>query len=388
MTTRNSITTVDTTDSSPTSSRDGDVRVRPTMSETAALSMDIGESLERFSFDEDDNYAKEYDPAAKHDDPAPPKNLRVSFGTNEVRDDNTCDSNYSDGEAATKPNGIACEEEPARTSMRQRKSAFQQKALGHVSKMYDLDNKGYLTEEEQLMREMDVDGKGYLTKEQVYEIVRQKLEEEHDVKQYKMAAIWMMGFMVLLTLTGFGTSYTSAILNKEINADVESGAVLVKNTDTVIGVDGISDTLNFSELSDEEYSERRARVLKEMNDEEFMGMHQHRRLANKKHGYTIVFDQGKVRERDLEKIVERCDKGNVVNIQRTWKNPDGSYDKDFDTICGPAFTVVNKKGAKNKGKNRSKVRTTMEHVVFRKGPRKNANDEGDTVSFFCEKGWW
>jgi hypothetical protein len=278
------------------------------------------------------------------------------------------------------------DEKPATSSTtRQRKSTFQNKALGHVSKMYDLENKGYLTEEERLMREMDVDNRGYLTKEQVYEIVRQKLEEEHDVKQYKMASIWMLGFMVVLTIAGFGTSYTSAILSKEINADVESGAVLVKNTDTVIGFDAIGDTLEFSELTDVEYSERRERVLREMNDEDFMQEHQHRRLANKKHGYTIVFDQGKVPERDLEKILQRCDAGNVVNIQRTWKNPDGSIDKDFDTICGPDFTVVNKKGTKNK--NRKKVRTTMEQVLFRKGPRKNADDEGDVVSFVCEKGW-
>ena len=324
-------------------------------------------------------------------------NLRVSFANDEVSDDDTYDSDYSNEKPAveedlspSKQEDMAYDEKKpaASSSLRQRQSAFQNKALGHISKMYDLENKGYLTEEEQLMREMDVDNKGYLTKEQVYEIVRQKLEEEHDVKQYKMAAIWMMGFMVLLTLCGFGTSYTSAILSKEINADVESAAVLVKNTDTVIGFDGIGDTLNFSELSEVEYSERRERVLKEMNDEKFTEMHQHRRLANKKHGYTIVFDQGKVPERDLEKIVQRCDAGNVVNIQRTWKNPDGSYDKDFDTICGPAFTVVNKKGPKKKSKNKNKLRTTMEQVVFRKGPRKNADDDGDTVSFVCEKGWW
>ena len=381
-----SITTADSTDSS-TASQDMENETPPESSHEMRVSFkdDLidneddfkrGESCDSFRSGYSEEIMEDAKPVAK---PANTFKYKPVKATPVTEEQVVPPQDYA---AAAEP----FKEEP--TSMRQRKSAFQQKALGQISKMYDLENKGYLTAEEQLMREMDVENKGYLTKEQVYEIVRQKLEEEHDVKQYKMAAVWMMGFMVLLTLCGFGTSYTSAILSKELSADVDSGAVLVKNTDTVIGVDGIGDTLNFSELSDVEYSERRERVLQEMQDQDMMELHHHRRLANKRHGYTIIFDQGKVPERDLESIIERCEKGNVVNIQRTWKNRDGSVDRDFDTICGPEFTVMNKNGVKNKSRNKSKVRMTREQVVFRKGPRKNAGDDGDTVSFVCEKGWW
>ena len=415
----NSITTAASTDSSTASSQDIEVptlqdrrsfhqdipgldsvlsyennnQVIMTNEETAAAAGEEGEPL-RVSFKDDDSFHSDQDYNRQQSKETIGSSVRSDYSdevehvpvTMEPVAEPVRTFKYKPAKQNVAVVPSYDDETPASSTTRQRKSTFQNKALGHVSKMYDLENKGYLTEEERLMREMDVDNRGYLTKEQVYEIVRQKLEEEHGVKQYKMASIWMLGFMLVLTIAGFGTSYTSAILSKEINADVESGAVLVKNTDTVIGFDGIGDTLEFSELTDVEYTERRERVLREMNDEDFMQEHQHRRLANKKHGYTIVFDQGKVPERDLEKIVQRCDKGNVVNIQRTWKNPDGSIDKDFDTICGPDFTVVNKKGTKNK--TRKKVRTTMEQVLFRKGPRKNAGDEGDTVSFVCEKGWW
>jgi hypothetical protein len=283
------------------------------------------------------------------------------------------------------------------SSLRKRPPKLGEKKLGFVSQMYDMDQKGYLTEEELLMREMDVEGRGYLTKEQVYEIVKQKLDEEYDIKQYKMMSCWMMGFMVLLAICGFGTSYTSAILSKETNADVESGAVLVKNTGKVVGFDSIGDTLGFSELSDAEYTERKLTVLAEMAEDEFNEEHAHRKLASTRAATTILFDQGKCSEKDLEKIVVKCDAGNVVNIERTWKNADGTKDTDYDTICGPDFTVVSKKGPRKKSSGKSKntggikVRTTMQQIVFKKGPRKGKNsgdDDGDMVSFSCNKGWW
>lgn len=70
----------------------------------------------------------------------------------------------------------------------------------------------------------------------------------------------------------------------------------------------------------------------------------------------------------------------------------GSKDMNYDTICGPEFTIVAKKGPKKKNKNQSlKMKTSMQQIVFRKGPRKGKKsgyDEGDMVSFTCNKGWW
>lgn len=337
----------------------------------------------------------------------------ISFADEDVDDNNSIassvDSDYSDQKkpaaaaaasaAASSSSATSFKYKPSNNQdseqgLRQRPAPklSTNNKLGHVSVMYDINNKGYLTEEERHMREMDIEGRGYLTKEQVYDIVKRKLDEEYDVAQYKKLTCWMIGFMVLLTLCGFGTSYTSAILSKEINVDDgESAAVLVKNTDRVIGFDTISDTLEFTELSDAEYTQRKLSVLEDLRQDGMAEEHSHRKLANKRSGYTVLFDQGKCSERDLESIIIRCDAGNTVNIERTWKNSDGSKDVDYDTICGPEYTVVKKAGPKKKkggGRNKLKVRTGIQQVVFKKGPRKNRGDDGDVVSFVCEKGWW
>jgi hypothetical protein len=323
----------------------------------------------------------------------------ISFADEDVDNNSVASSVDSDYSYQKKPAAAAAASSSSATSFKYKplnnqdsEQGLRQRPpkLSYVSKMYDIDNKGYLTEEERHMREMDVEGRGYLTKEQVYDIVKSKLDEEYDVKQYKKLTCWMVGFMVLLTLCGFGTSYTSAILSKEINVDSgESAAVLVKNTDRVIGFDTISDTLEFTELSDAEYTQRKLSVLEDLRQDGMAEEHSHRKLANKRSGYTILFDQGKVSERDLESIIIRCDAGNTVNIERTWKNADGSKDVDYDTICGPEYTVVKKATPKKKGgnKNKLKVRTGIQQVVFKKGPRKNKGDDGDVVSFFCEKSW-
>jgi hypothetical protein len=389
---RGSINTEDSTDSS-TASTDVEI-MTPTARESAIANIDIGDVLAH---------------EAEEDDAEIPmaKAKTITFAEDDA---SSVDSDYSNEKKppARKPeqvhSAMSFKYKPARQedkaqdvtssgSLRKRPPKLSDGKLGFVSKMYDMDNKGYLTEEERLMREMDVEDKGYLTKEQVYEIVTKKLEEEHDLKQYKMMGCWMTAFMVLLTICGFGTSYTSAILSKEMNADVQSGAVLVKNTGKVAGFDSIGDTLGFSELSDAEYAERKLTVLAEMQEDEFNEEHAHRKLASPRTEISILFDQGKCSEADLEKILIKCDAGNVVNIERTWKNPDGSKDKDYDTICGPDFTVVSKKGPRKKSKNNSlKMRTTTQQIVFKKGPRKGKktgdDDGGDMVSFTCNKGWW
>jgi hypothetical protein len=410
---RQSITTADTStgsDSDTSSSTNSSQLIMPpTASEIAAAAIAYPGLEQALSHDNEVNAQKAVPVAS---------GTRVSFADKDDDDVSSVDSDYSDEKPAVqkvsflpsaeaissatsfkyKPVSIDKTPEsqdndnPFAGNLRKRPPKLAQGGLGTVSMMYDLSNKGYLTEEEQFMREMDVENKGYLTKEQVYEIVKRKLEEEYDVKQYKRLTCWMLGFTLLLTLCGFGTSYTSAILSKEISADNDSGAVLVKNSDRVVGFDGIGDTLRFTELKDAEYTERRERVLREMKDPELaFSKHGHRRyLANSKSSITIVFDQGKVSEKDLEIILVKCNAGNVVNIERYWKNSDGSKDKDYDTICGPDFTVVNKQGPKKKSKNKGNVRLAVQQIVFKKGPRKGqkGEEEEGMVSFSCEKGWW
>lgn len=242
-----------------------------------------------------------------------------------------------------------------------------------------------------MMRELDTDNKGHLSKEQVYEIVKEKMEDELDMKHYRRLMWWMMGLLAMLSVCGLGTSLASATLAKETNTDTETGAVIIKGTQDVVAYDSYGDTLEFGELDDAEYNQRKLQVLKEMEDDEYVEEHSHRRLANRIGGEVIIFDQGKISERDLEKIVIKCEKGHVVNIERSWRLADGTKDVDYDTICGPEFTVIAKKGPRKK-KNNKKVNvrsTALEQIVFKKvvakkGPRKDQEEQ--LVSFSCNKG--
>ncbi|KAL3804870.1 hypothetical protein HJC23_006642 [Cyclotella cryptica] len=258
--------------------------------------------------------------------------------------------------------------------------------LGLVSRMYDIDGDGVLNETEMAMRDMDIENKGHLTKEQVYQIVKEQLETKYEVTQYKKVTLALTAFMVLLALSNFGTSFTSAILTKEINADPESGAVLVKGTGETIGFDTIGTTFDFVSLSDEEYSERRNRVLQEMSQDKMHSDHMHRHLGKMNGNAKIAFDEGKVLERDLIKIVEKCDGSATVNIRRLWSNADGSADYDYDTLCGPGTTVTKKERAK-RTKKKSNVRTVTQQIVFKKGPRRDTGGEEEVVVFTCNKGW-
>ncbi|KAL3804872.1 hypothetical protein HJC23_006644 [Cyclotella cryptica] len=260
--------------------------------------------------------------------------------------------------------------------------------LSDISKAYDLDGDGVLNETEQAMRDMDIENKGHLTKEQVYQIVKEQLETKYEVTQYKKVTLALIAFMVLLALSNFGTSFTSAILTKEINADPESGAVLVKGTGEMIGFDSIGTTFDFVSLSDEEYSERRNRVLQEMYQDEEHPDHMHRHLGKMNGNAKIAFDQGKVLERDLIKIVEKCDGSATVNIRRLWSNADGSADYDYDTLCGPGTTVTKKERAKRTKKKKSNLKTVTQQIVFKKGPRRDTGGEEEVVVFTCNKGWW
>ncbi|KAL7519242.1 hypothetical protein ACHAWX_004027 [Stephanocyclus meneghinianus] len=259
--------------------------------------------------------------------------------------------------------------------------------LSDVSKAYDLDGDGVLNTTEQAMRDMDIENKGHLTKEQVYEIVKEQLETKYEVTQYKKVTLALTAFMVLLALSNFGTSFTSAILTKEVNADQESGAVLIKGTEETIGFDTIGTTFDFISLSDEEYVERKNRVLQEMSQDEMHPDHMHRHLGRTSGNAKIAFDQGKVLERDLLKIVERCDCSATLNIRRLWSNVDGSADYEYDTICGPDTTVIKKERAKRTKKKKSSLKSVTQQIVFKKGPRKDKNKEEEVVVFNCDKGW-
>jgi hypothetical protein len=261
--------------------------------------------------------------------------------------------------------------------------------LSITSKFYDLDGDGVLDEAEQALRDMDKDNKGYLTKEQVYQIVKEQMDVAHDYRQYKKITLVLTAFMVLLTLSNLGTSYTSAILAQELKADQESGAVLVKETGETVGFDAIAETFDFVPLTDKEYEERRERVLREMSEDIFHEDHMHRHLKNKKGRAKVAFDQGKVLERDLTKIVDKCDGSNTVNIRRSWPGINGEEDADYDCLCGPGTTVTKKQNGKTSRKV-GKVRVVTEQVVFsKKGPRKGRDvDETEIVAFTCEKGWW
>jgi hypothetical protein len=340
---------------------------------------------------------------------------RISFGPNQyhsdrrvsdsAKDDDSIDSEYSHEE---KPAGSYFKYKASTSDMKQRKPAAASSKEAHaavpasalktssrltkVSNMYDLDGDGILDETEQAMRDRDLSGRGFLTNQEIYKIVQEQLDQKDDVKMYKRMTIGLVGFVFLLALSNFGTSFATAMLSKETSTDATSAEVHFKGTNEIVGYDTAATTFEFTELSETEYQERRALVLSEMNEDMDHEDHRHRKLGNEKNACScsqIAFDQGKVREKDLIVMVDKCDGINTINVKRKWKNSDGSYDIDYDTLCGPGVTIV-KKNKKKDNKRKTKTRVVTQQIVFKKGPRKNMKKEDKNldVAFDCKQGWW
>mmetsp|Transcript_44572 Transcript_44572/g.82670 ORF Transcript_44572/g.82670 Transcript_44572/m.82670 type:complete len:528 (-) Transcript_44572:291-1874(-) len=111
------------------------------------------------------------------------------------------------------------------------------KGLSVVSKKYDLGNKGYLDENEKILRQYDTDNNGELDLREVYKIVenvrRQQAELNHDRKKIhnlKVIIIALVCFTLVLTLAMLGVSFAAAKLAKDTTANARTSSLEVRAT--------------------------------------------------------------------------------------------------------------------------------------------------------------
>ena len=102
----------------------------------------------------------------------------------------------------------------------------------------------------------------------------------------------------------------------------------------------------------------------------------------------LIPPQGKITERSLHDIANRCDGVQTVNMSRRWRGDE--VRSDVDTLCGPGTKVV-RRGSTRKVKTQTKVKncrkcanTQTNVVVEEQVTFKQSN--GKAVSFKCGKG--
>uniref|UniRef100_A0A7S2Y716 Uncharacterized protein n=1 Tax=Entomoneis paludosa TaxID=265537 RepID=A0A7S2Y716_9STRA len=116
------------------------------------------------------------------------------------------------------------------TTKRQPPNSFR---LSTVSSLYDVGDKGFLTEAEKSLRGMDEDGRGHLTIEQVAGIK----EETHALRiANKLLKKWIMAMALAVVVLGLCNILVSIIavrLSKDTILNTETGLLTVKDHDDV-----------------------------------------------------------------------------------------------------------------------------------------------------------
>lgn len=112
-----------------------------------------------------------------------------------------------------------------------------QPPLSVVSKKYDLDKKGYLDENEKVMRQYDENNDGTLDMHEVYKIVEEVRKQQADLNDerkkilnLKKVIIGLVSFTLILTLAMLGVSFAAAILAKDTRVNPSSGVLESKST--------------------------------------------------------------------------------------------------------------------------------------------------------------
>lgn len=179
--------------------------------------------------------------------------------------------------------------------------------LSTVSKMYDIDGDGQLDETEQAMRDMDKSNRGYLTNEKVYKMMQEQMETQRQLFHVKRMMFILLGVVVILALSNFGTAFAAAYLAKDTTTSPNAELI-----DKATG-----DKLS-TQTSTEEIEIERT-ILDETG---------RRRLATcTKDGNNIECDEEDssltISKSACRQLKKRCALGNTVTLKRTWLNDNG-----------------------------------------------------------------
>ena len=206
------------------------------------------------------------------------------------------------------------------------------------------------------MMKYDKNGDGQFSNEEVMEIVEEQLAVDRKKGRLRSMIVGMSCFLLLLALSNLGTSFAAMFLSKELVADSNEGVMRVHGTGDLAAVQSVAETLDLTPLSAEEYQQRKLIVLRdlELNPQS----HVHRRLKKKdKNGKDkdedgsekLLFDSGKIKEKDFRAIEEKCKQQKNVKIRRTKE-----LDRQADSMCSAGTSVVVKE---KKGKYDEKDKT-------------------------------
>lgn len=96
-----------------------------------------------------------------------------------------------------------------------------------VSQAYDRDNKGYLDDTEQKMRELDTSNRGHLSNSAVYELMLESNRQTKKLATQKWLLIALICFTVILALANMATAFAAASLAKDTTV-TKTGELAVK----------------------------------------------------------------------------------------------------------------------------------------------------------------
>lgn len=109
-------------------------------------------------------------------------------------------------------------------------------ALSVVSKKWDADNKGFLTDEERALRNLDKEGTGTLTAKQLSSFADQHAALRKENKQIKRGLVGL----ALLTLLLFVGTVTASVIAAQASRDTatnpESGVMMASGTNSPVSV--------------------------------------------------------------------------------------------------------------------------------------------------------
>ena len=77
----------------------------------------------------------------------------------------------------------------------------------------------------------------------------------------------LIAVTAILAVSNLGTSFAAMFLAKEMSADTDTGAMRVASTGEIAAVQTSGETYELTDLTAEQYQERRALVLSEMEED-------------------------------------------------------------------------------------------------------------------------
>jgi len=187
------------------------------------------------------------------------------------------------------------------------KSSTLRSRMSTVSKMYDIDGDGQLDEAEQAMRDMDKSNRGYLTNEKVYKMMQEQMETQRQLFHVKRMMFILLGVVVILALSNFGTAFAAAYLAKDTTTS-PNAELVDKATGEKLSTQTSTEEIEIERTTLDESGRRRlATCTEDGNDFE---------CDDEDSSLTIS-------QRACRQLKKRCARGNTVTLKRTWLNDIG-----------------------------------------------------------------